>query len=1181
MNESRTEKSGSHRAKRIAVRILLGTVLIFFSLYIFFRILLLTPLVADFAAKTLSRLTGQAVTVSEISSIGTTLFLNGITIENPAGFGTREMISARSISLTPDLAGLLGGKRILSRLEITGLQIDVARNAAGTWNIAPLVQRFTKKKERPAAEFFIGHFVLRDGVFRINGREIRNVGLTLDDFSTRGTTDSELKLSAKDSAGNPFQLTAQGRLGNNPAFDVAVEAPSIQLEPFQQFLGAGTPLQLANSAAGLSLKATLHEKLLNCRLKIDTKRLSLSISGESLPLETSLDLAARYDVAADKADITNATLTIKNIATIRAAGSMQKVRENGRFALQVTPERIDLRRVATFLPVKIRQQLQMSGEISSRRFDFEGTRDTGIEAASGKLSARNLELVRKGQPIISGAAVDCSLEKSRQGWQLAGRIFTEGKKDPPLIESLNVPFAAHFDARFKPIRADLPGSSALVAGIPLKGTLRYLDSAPEPFTISCSATGVPLTALNRLVVKGLPSASLSAGKLTATVNLAGNSLLHFKGTAILDAASAAGTVAKKKLSLTRLAVRATIEQKNGQVSTNGSLLASKGLFDGKPFEVSSRFELDDRTLSIRKLSLDMNAIRLDAESLLLSLSKQAAGTAGNRLPVRAILAGGKVRSADFLMTGIKADTDCRYLSENGERQLIGTADFSIASLTYRNHPLAAVTTRLTFDGRNVLADVKGTSCDGTFSARAKTALFSSARTVSVSARFLNQHLERLAVFLPAKALPRPSAGTADITMGGTYSGTRGIEGVVTATGRSIALKDSSNKTLVSGIAAVIDAKISGQTLTLREGSLRHAQGPSLLLRGTMQDFRSTARSGTVSFSMPSTPLNSLLDAFANGLPRILQEAFCNGSGTLGGTIEMSGGTTRINGTLSLESAALEIPSQKIDIAGVKGSIPFSLEFPRSGTEPAQTLSSFSRENYPKLLETLRRPGTSGSRMVLEKVRFGALETGPVTFQTASAGGIIRISPIEATLYDGKVLGNAYLLVKENVEYGANILLNEISLNRLCDSFPAIRGYISGRVDGIISLRNRKSGLKEMTGYVNLWTRTGKGEKMLVSKEFLQKLAGKKLRGFFFTNDRPYDNGEIMAYLQDNYLTFETLDISHTNFLGMKDLSVSVVAVQNRISLDHLLESIREAAARGKKGDKEEAPPIKTDLKWLE
>ena len=72
----------------------------------------------------------------------------------------------------------------------------------------------------------------------------------------------------------------------------------------------------------------------------------------------------------------------------------------------------------------------------------------------------------------------------------------------------------------------------------------------------------------------------------------------------------------------------------------------------------------------------------------------------------------------------------------------------------------------------------------------------------------------------------------------------------------------------------------------------------------------------------------------------------------------------------------------------------------------------------------------------------------------------------------------------------------------------------------------------------------------------------------------------MPISMHNYLTFEKLDISHTNFLGMKDLSVSVAPVQNRIALDHLLESIRDAASSGKRRGAG-APPVQTDLKWLE
>ena len=183
-----------------------------------------------------------------------------------------------------------------------------------------------------------------------------------------------------------------------------------------------------------------------------------------------------------------------------------------------------------------------------------------------------------------------------------------------------------------------------------------------------------------------------------------------------------------------------------------------------------------------------------------------------------------------------------------------------------------------------------------------------------------------------------------------------------------------------------------------------------------------------------------------------------------------------------------------------------------------------------------------------------------------------------------MLGQGFFRYKRGVQYGADILIHDVSLREICNSYPAIKGYLSGRLDGMVSLYGEGKALNDVSGIVELWTRSIKGEKMLVSKEFLQKLAGKKLKGIFFRKDRSYDRGEIEVFLENGYLTFETLDISHTNFLGIRDLSVSVAAVQNRISLDQLFTAIKEAAARGKATEGGAAPaaaPPATEFKWEE
>jgi hypothetical protein len=1182
MNECRvTKESASHPWKRLTVAVLLITALLAFALFVIFRILLTTPSTAKYISHTLSRYTNHKVTVAGLSVTGGTIHLNGIRIESPPDFRNREMLSARSIALTPDVTGLAQGKRSLSRLEIVGLSVTAEKNSTGGWNLSSLLQQFMKKKEQPSAEIFIRRLSLRDVSLKMNGHTLDKLGLTLSDFSTKGTTESKLDFTGKDSAGNPLRVTAEGRVGNNPALHATIDAPAVSLAPLQQYLPGTSPLHLANAQGKLKLSAELRNRLVTIRATAAVKQLTFADSGESQPIAGNLRFEARYDTSADSAELSHSVITVDNLLTVKASGSMQQVTKDRLFTLQLTPDKIDLGSLSSLVPGLGRKGITLSGEISSRGLHLQGNRTAGITAAGGDLYLRKVVIFREKLLILDGGAADSFLKKTAKGWLLDGRIFSKGQRhNSPLIESITTPFSAAATARFKPISAQVPTVKAILMGRPVRGSFHYRAAAPTPFTLTCSATDIPLTALNRLLPEKASANRLSSGKFSLTAGLSGSALQNFKGTATLDLRAASGTLSKKIFTLEKMTVRSKLSRRNAHFSAGGSVAASGGKFDGKPFGAATDFTLADQELTLRKTLFHSNADRIHADKITGTLPPRRAGKATGQLPLLATLTGAKVSRGDLSISGISGHINARYGTATRERTLAGKADFSVRTLTYRNQSLASGTGLLTFDGRNARADVKGYSFGGALFARMQTEIFSKTRGISFSARLQKQKLEQLAGLLPRKTTPYISAGTADILLNGTYLQQTGIEGSLAVTGHDITLEDSTGKTLTSGISANFDALVRGHNLTLKEGLLRHSGGPSLRVEGKVERFAFADRKGTLSFSMPSTTINSLLDAFANALPRSLQEASCEGSCSLSGSAELLGTSGRLNGNLALAAASVEIPSQKIAVTGIEGTIPFSLKFPRQKTVPEPAPLKYNRENYPKLLEALSRPNGSGSRITIGTSRYGALETGKITLLLTATDGIMRISPMVASLYDGTLTGNGYLILKDTPEYGANILLRDVSLKHLCDSFPSIQGYITGRVDGIVSLKNVKGGLKQLTGYVNLWTRSGKGEKMMVSKEFLQKLAGKKLRGFFFQNDRPYDNGEISAFLLNNYLTFEKLDISHTNFLGMKDLSVSVVAVQNRISLDHLLESIRNAAARGKGGD-QGAPPIQTDLKWLE
>ncbi|HYS44170.1 MAG TPA: hypothetical protein VEM32_09355, partial [Geobacteraceae bacterium] len=385
-----------------------------------------------------------------------------------------------------------------------------------------------------------------------------------------------------------------------------------------------------------------------------------------------------------------------------------------------------------------------------------------------------------------------------------------------------------------------------------------------------------------------------------------------------------------------------------------------------------------------------------------------------------------------------------------------------------------------------------------------------------------------------------------------------------------------------GMRTVCD--VAGGTLFIREGVVTAGSAIALKGKGTVARPFSPDREGDVSLSLAATPLDTLFTAFVNLLPSGLQEASAAGDVAADGRVHMAHKQALFDCVVSLHKAGLEIASQKISVTDMTGTIPFSLDITGAAAAGRPEKRRYSRDTYPALVAALRRTAETGQTFTIGGVRFGGIEFGKTSLAIRAGNGLMEITSLESALFDGTLLGEGFFRYGNKMEYGADLTVNNLSLRTLCNANPKIKGYISGRVDGIVSLYGEGKGMNGLRGFTEIWTRSAPGEKMLVSKEFLQKLAGRKFKGLFFRDDRPYDRGEIRGYLENGYLTFDTLDISHTNIFGIKDLSVTVAPVQNRISLGHLYTSIREAATRGKAvggGEGPSAPPEETEFKWEE
>lgn len=1148
-----------------------------FSFYVLFRILLLTPLGPDLIGRYLSEYTGRAVTVEGFFVADGTVHLDRVSVESPAGFPERGFLSVRSISITPDPAALLTWKKSFSHIGIDGLRIDLARNSAGTWNFSGFLARLTGKKPKKTGETFVRRLHVRNAGLRVNGYGFDGLGLYIENISTQGTTESRVDISGKDTAGNPVRVTAEGRMGSDPAFRVNVSVPSISVSPVLKQAG-GRLLIPETARAGVSLAADFRHGVLDFRGACGLDGLDLNLGSGKIPLRTSLAFVACWDTRRDEASLRQATLSANDMVTIRAYGSMRRIRRDGVFSLKFFPEPVRLGKLLSLFPEKIRRGYLVDGTLTSPGGYLEGSRKEGISGGKGDFIIRSVSLAGGGRTLIKGGGADISLVKTGEGWLMNGKVFARGAGAGALLESFEAPVSARFSPRFKPIRVESPAVRAVALGIPVKGWFQYTPSLSQTFSLACSADDAPLEALDSRLPRTAIRFASGTGK--ATARFSGSSVRDFAGSVTAVVSSSAGTIAGERFSLGTGRFTSEIRRIGGRISAEGDLALVEGAARGKKLGVSLGYSLADQVLAMRNADIFFGETKAGISSATVRLPLERAKAGGSGLPVDVAFAGVRVRAGEVSVAGLGGRIGGRLLYGDRKRRMEGAADLVLQSLSFRGKEAASLAGRVDLTGSGATATIKGDSLGGKLDATIRGDLLSRERAISFSLRLQDQKLERMQGFLPSSGTrPRLSGGSASLSLSGTYARQGGIHATLSGTGSGISLTGEGNRTLVSDVGLTIDSRISGGNLSIKQAAFTVGRGVAARVSGDVERFASDERKGSVAFSLPTTPVNSLLDAFANALPRSLQEAVCEGACSLEGAADIKGREVRIHGGLALEAASLEIVSQKVHVAGVNGTVPLSLHIPGKGVERKASTVSFSRENFPKLLQTLGGP-TAGDVLKIGTLRFGALETGPFTLFMTADQGILRIVSIHGSLYDGRLLGNGFLLYGNGLEYGADLLVNDLSLKQFCESFPAIKGYITGRVDGVISLLNVTGGIGGLAGYVDLWTRSVKGEKMSVSKEFLQKLAGKKLRGFLFTNDRAYDTGEISAFLRNGFLTFERLDISHTNLLGMKDLSVTVVPVQNRISLEHLLDSIRQAAARGKSGGAGESP-VQTDLKWLE
>jgi hypothetical protein len=558
-----------------------------------------------------------------------------------------------------------------------------------------------------------------------------------------------------------------------------------------------------------------------------------------------------------------------------------------------------------------------------------------------------------------------------------------------------------------------------------------------------------------------------------------------------------------------------------------------------------------------------------------------------RYPLNADFSGCDMRRGDARLEKVSGNIRGAFVYNPTAKWLEGTAEFFAGKVTWQGKETSASMVHAVFSESGGKADIKAKLLGGSVQGDAEFNPFDVWDKIVFKINAQGIQVTGVDTYAGLPGGTAFSEGTLDAVSNGSYSLSKGLFCHIEANGKNIAVTGKAGKKILSAGGIHIDSDVSGKKLVINRALLTAGKEVAAKASGAIENAFLPERQGQIAFVVPKTSLADVVDTFLAILPRSVQGATVEGGLAVEGAINLQEGKILVDGAVTLDNAGIDAPAEKIKVSAINGVLPMSLDLAGKTAVKPPSSSSFNRQNYDIIVKQLRRTAEKGDTITIGSCSFGGLRVDSVQIRLRAARGVTEIISLDSSLYDGALLGKGFITVQNGILYRGDLLFDNLSLVRICKDFPAITGYLSGKMDGIISIQGKGKQLSDVSGFTEFWARETAGEKMLVSKEFLQRLSGKKLSGFFFSSDRSYDHAGIKAALENGFLTFDTLDISHTNFLGVRDLSVSIAPSQNRIAIDHLLNSIKEATVRGTGATSTagKAPPSDTpsatEFKWAE
>ncbi len=396
---------------------------------------------------------------------------------------------------------------------------------------------------------------------------------------------------------------------------------------------------------------------------------------------------------------------------------------------------------------------------------------------------------------------------------------------------------------------------------------------------------------------------------------------------------------------------------------------------------------------------------------------------------------------------------------------------------------------------------------------------------------------------------------------GTVDDQESLKGYGSVDARKVTvLNPTTSRNLVKDASLKADIEFMGRDLSFK-GEAAAGNLPTLF-SGMAKGFLEKERHFQVKGSLAEVSISDIRNTFWDIFPDSLLYVGMQGSVSSNVSVDYGRNGLNIGGNLLLRDFILEGENGEYSVGPINGTVPIKYGKDQNEKE-GMNLPSFEKPRFDHLRDYYAKQTLKEDlhTLTIGSLRYGFPLLENINLFVEQKGNIWTIERFSANIFGGKLDGSAILDLSNGFLCRGGFLVRGLSLRKLCDGMEPIKGFISGKVDGIAGFKTSGPGISQLIGMADFWTYSTEDEKTMISKEFLQKVGGPSMKASL--RNRNFNKGVFSLYLKDENLIFKDLEISNRNFLGITDLSVKVAPLGNRIALDHLLGTIAEAAERAK------------------